>query len=155
MSNELHVESFATFIGALALAASSVVQSAVGLLPTAGIAERDLAPIVEVDQRPADAHENVEAFHKIGDPHIYIYTGSATYKAAVSGNQQAIIKLASIIAHENVHVMQQTPHSADEIRKQEDAAYKTQINTLRRLNANPQTVQGVQQAMKVATNSTR
>lgn len=142
MAEELQIEGFAAWALAAQLVTALLpqpVQSAVDLLTTLGYSRSTMPPIVMFDRAPQGGiTANTEAFHIAGEKQIFITTFSATYKAALRGDQDAIKKLASAIAHEQVHVMQ----GADE-----REPYAKQIQVLKQLGASPSLISGVQQSM--------
>lgn len=139
MSEDIQVESFAAWMLAAQLIAATlpapISTAATFLAQIGGPVHTD---IVMVDHRPTQVSQAAEAWHYEGDTHVYIATYTDTYKAAMRGDHAAIVKLASIIAHEQVHVM-----GGDE-----SAAYAKQLSTLRALQAPSNVIDGVQRAMK-------
>ncbi len=134
-------ESLAAFLLVAAMSLSGLMTDAMTLLRQTN---PDLAnvEVVELQKLPPQVHSNTEGFHFEDDDHVYINTHSDVYQAAQRGNRDAIIKLASIIAHEAWHVQ----NGADE-----RGAYTAQIHTLQRLHAPDTLIQGVQRSMKVVT----
>ena len=90
-------------------------------------------PIVLLDVRPPDVSARAEAFIRHGDPAIYVMTSSPTFVRARQalhrcGDREALVKLASILVHEESHVRQGTTESE---------AYAAQLVTLIGLDAGP------------------
>lgn len=94
--------------------------------------------IVLADVMPDGATLATEAFVVPGLPVIYVSTWSDTYKAAKAGDRDAILKLASIIAHERTHV---------EHGRSERDAYEAQLLMLRRCGAPARLIDGVRRSM--------
>jgi hypothetical protein len=94
------------------------------------------------NNRPLESSPFVEGFIYHGDETIYLPTYSDTYRKAKHGDKESLIKLASVIAHEMVHVEQ------DKKRRKHDemAAYDHQLRTLRHLNASRLTIIRVEKA---------
>jgi len=105
--------------------AATVVVCALSLL---GRSEQTLPPIAFVDVPPADASPQAEGFVRRGsDDTIYLITSTSTFQAAQRaryrcGNVEALAKLASVIVHEEWHVL----HGPDE-----KGAYTAQMMALR------------------------
>lgn len=144
MSQELQIEGFAAWLMAaqlsLASLSSSPIPDALTKLTQVGVPKVDQINIVLVDKdkKPRQVSDNAEGFHFLEDDKVYVATWSEVYKSAESGNYQAKLKLASIIAHEWAHVRGGG----------EKEAYTAQITTLRKLKAADTMIQGVEQAMK-------
>lgn len=122
MSEELQLESFASFIVAAAMA----VQSALGLLPNAA----NLPPIQVVSKQQAPKGLSTTAETRawvMGDGKIYIADWTDTYKDAQRGKKDAIKELAAMIVHEAWHI--------DHPGGVHGEAYQVQIDTLRELKA--------------------
>jgi hypothetical protein len=119
-------------------AAAAVIVCAIELL---GRKPSSMPPIELVSQRPADVSANADAFVREGQEKIFVLTASDAYSSARCENRRSLIKLASIIAHEEWHVR----NGMDE-RK----AYEAQLLTLMRLGATPdsQVYRGVMRAMQ-------
>jgi hypothetical protein len=89
-------------------------------------------PRIELIRAPSVVDENVEAFVVAGEQTIWIITTSEVFEVAARSacrDDQAVAKVASIIAHEEWHVL----HGADE-----RGAYEAQLATLVRLGVPPQ-----------------
>jgi len=108
------------------------------LFPKAGIPEKDQPQVIEVAHRAPELSAGAEAYHIADDPRVYVLTDTVTYKNAKARQPDALKKLASIIAHEDTHIS----NGPDEA-----AAYARQLDVLRRLNASPQMIQGVERAL--------
>jgi hypothetical protein len=94
------------------------------------------------NNRPLESSPFVEGFIYHGDDTIYLPTYSDTYLRAQYGDKEALIKLASVIAHEMVHVEQYKKNR----KLDEMAAYDRQLRTLRQLNASRLTLIRVEKA---------
>jgi hypothetical protein len=91
----------------------------------------DLPAIELLDTAPPNASANVEGFVHVGGATIFIVTTSDTFSTvqrSACGDSAAVKKLASIIAHEEWHVL----HGAGE-----QGAYEAQLGTLVRLGVDP------------------
>jgi hypothetical protein len=104
-----------------------------------------MPPIELVAERPADVSANADAFVRIAHPVIYVVTASDAYRDARCENRRSLIKLASILAHEESHLRDGTT---------ERQAYEVQLMTLMRLGAGPESTlyRGVLRSMNVALN---
>ena len=103
--------------------AAAVLVCAIQLL---GRSPESLPRIELIDVRPPHASANAEAFVERGVDTIYLLTTSAVFRSALRadtrcGNTGALRKLASIIVHEEWHVL----HGSDE-----EGAYAAQLTTL-------------------------
>ena len=110
--------------------AAAIVACALALL---GRSERTMPPIVLLDHAPSHASAGVEAFVSLPDPKIYVITSSPVFRDAQAshascGDLFALKKLASILAHEEWHIL----HGSDE-----RGAYQAQLTTLLRLGVLP------------------
>jgi hypothetical protein len=110
--------------------AASVLVCALGVL---GRSERSMPPIELIEVAPPDVSAGAEAFVRQGTGTIYLITSSPAFREAADargrcGASPAVKKLASILAHEEWHVL----HGRDEKR-----AYETQLATLVRLGVQP------------------
>jgi hypothetical protein len=94
------------------------------------------------NNRPLDSSPFVEGFIYQGDETIYLSTYSDTYLSAKRGDRESLIKLASVIAHEMVHVEQNKKH----LKPDETPAYDQQLRILRQLNASRLTITRVEKA---------
>jgi hypothetical protein len=108
--------------------AATVLVCALELL---GRSAGSLPPIRLLDARPPGASVNAEAFVDPATRTIYILTTSEVFRAVLEarmrcGNLQGLRKLASIIVHEEWHVL----HGADE-----GGAYAAQLTALAMLGA--------------------
>jgi hypothetical protein len=146
MSNEVRLESFATWALIAQLGIAGATDTAVGRSVPAGPMQsvmtafsaqemKEMPRIEVISKRPANLSPNAEAFiNADGGDVIYIVGDSAVYKAAKSGDKKALIKLAGIVAHERYHL----EHGPDE-----GPAYDAEISMLRRVGADSSLVQGV------------
>src|SRR4030095_4568037 len=82
------------------------------------------ARITLLASRPADVSVVADAFVRSGDPTIYILTSSAAFRQADCLNRASLLKLASVIAHEDWH---------QRYGNDERGAYDAQLRTLLRL----------------------
>jgi hypothetical protein len=110
--------------------AAAIIACALTLL---GRSERTMPPIVLVDHAPSHASAGVEAFVSLPDPNIYVVTSSPVFQEAQAsrapcGDPEAVKKLASILAHEEWHIL----HGSDE-----RGAYLAQLTTLLRIGVLP------------------
>src|SRR4029453_10434180 len=92
--------------------AAAIIACALTLL---GRSERTMPPIVLVDHPPSHASAGAEAFVSLPDPNIYVVTSSPVFQEAQAsrapcGDLMALKKLASILAHEEWHIL----HGSDE-----------------------------------------
>ncbi|MEK7121726.1 MAG: hypothetical protein AAB857_03395 [Patescibacteria group bacterium] len=117
---------------------SGVVVEAMTLLKQIGVLVN--AEIVPIDRvhKPPQVSINAEGFTFLDDPHVYVATWSETYQAAERGDRNAIMKIASVIAHEAVHT-----HGGGE-----KEAYKVQVSVLRMIGASPNLINGVMRSAK-------
>ena len=105
--------------------AATVVVCALSLL---GRSPQTLPPIALVEVRPADVSPQAEGFVRRGsEDTIYLITSTSAFQSAQRaryrcGNVQAVIKVASVIVHEEWHVR----HGPDE-----RGAYSAQMMALR------------------------
>src|SRR5262249_54184472 len=95
--------------------------------------ERSFPPINFVDTVPDDVSAAAEAFTRINDPHIYLVTSSPLFRRLQHdsnrcGDLTAVRKLASVLVHEEAHVVR----GADEA-----TAYSAQLTILASLGAGP------------------
>ena len=119
-------------------AAAAVLACAMALL---GRTQSSMPPVVLVASPPADASPNAEAFVRDGSPIIYVITSSAAFRQARCDKSRTLLKLASVLAHEEWHVV----HGAGE-----REAYEVQLHTLLRLGATMQSpvYRGVYRSMR-------
>jgi len=90
-----------------------------------------LPPIELLDEVPIDVSRNAEAFVRSGEARINLITSAATFRTARQarshcGDIRSLRKLASVIIHEEWHIL----HGPDE-----RAAYQAQLTTLIYLGA--------------------
>jgi hypothetical protein len=95
-----------------------------------GRSPESLPPIKLVDAPIAGASMNVEGYVISGLPVIHLVTSSQAFRQADCFDRVTLVKLASIIAHEEWHVR----HGGDE-----RGAYEAQLMTLVMLGAGPDT----------------
>ena len=108
--------------------AEAVLVCALTLL---GRSERSFPPIEFVTIAPAGASHGTEAFTGVDNRHIYVVTSSSLFRrlqtrADRCGDLEAVRKLASVLVHEEAHVVR----GADERQ-----AYALQLTTLAALGA--------------------
>lgn len=78
-------------------------------------------PIVLIETRPDDVSVTAEAFVRRNPDTIYLITSSPTFRDAQARRRDALLKLASILVHEEWHIR----HGPDERR-----AYEAQLTVL-------------------------
>ena len=100
------------------LSAAAVIVCALDLLARS---PATFAPIVLIDTRPEDVSSTAEAFVRRDPDTIYVLTSTPVFRAAQAGQRDALLKVASILVHEQWHIQ----HGADE-----EGAYQTQLMTL-------------------------
>src|SRR5688500_5026248 len=98
--------------------AATVLVCALNLL---GRSPGSLPPIVLLEARPPGVSANAEAFVRRKPDTIYLVTSTPAFRAARLGDRDALKKIASIIAHEEWHVL----HGSAE-----QPAYEMQLTTL-------------------------
>jgi hypothetical protein len=115
------------------------------VLSLLGRSADSMPPIQLVRQAPAHASEHVEAYVRPHDPVIYVVTSTAVFRdaEAQAGRRCGSLthnKLASILAHEEWHIL----HGTDE-----RGAYYAQLKALIRLGvpADSPIYRGVQRSM--------
>ena len=86
----------------------------------------NLPPVELVAVPPPDASSQAEGFVRQGDPTIYVIASSPAFREADCRKRPSLMKLASVIAHEDWHIR----HGSDE-----RGAYEAQLLTLLRLGA--------------------
>jgi hypothetical protein len=109
----------------------SAVAAMVCAFTALGRGPADLPAIELLDTAPPNASANVEGFVHAGGDTIFILTTSDTFttvQRSGCGDTAAVKKLASIIAHEEWHVL----HGAEE-----QGAYEAQLGMLLRLGIQP------------------
>jgi hypothetical protein len=119
--------------------AAAVLVCAIGLL---GRSPSSLPPIAVLAAPPFDVSSNADAFVRRGESTIYIIASSAAYRTARCDNRRSLLKLASILVHEEWHVR----HGSDE-----RGAYQAQMLALLRLGEpmSSPLYRGVYQSMRV------
>ena len=110
--------------------AETVLVCALSLLTRAA---DSFPPVQFVAIAPAGVSATAEAFVLSGGDRIYVVTSTPTFRRAQGasdrcGDLQALRKVASVLVHEEWHVL----HGADEA-----GAYAAQLTTLTYLNAGP------------------
>ena len=110
--------------------AEAVLVCALTLL---GRSESSFPPIHFLNAAPADVSAEAEAFTRANDRHLYLVTSSRLFQrlqhdANRCGDLAAVRKLASVLVHEEAHVVR----GADE-----REAYAAQLTTLASLGAGP------------------
>ena len=110
--------------------AEAVLVCALTLL---GRSERSFPPIHFLNVAPADVSVEAEAFTRVNDPHLYLVTSSRLFQrlqqdANRCGNLAAVRKLASVLVHEEAHVVRGAS---------EREAYAAQLTALAALGAGP------------------
>ena len=112
--------------------AEAVLVCALTLL---GRSETSFPPIHFVNVAPADVSAEAEAFTRVNDRHLYLVTSSRLFQrleqdANRCGNLAAVRKLASVLVHEEAHVVRGAS---------EREAYAAQLTALAALGAGPGT----------------
>ena len=110
--------------------AETVLVCALTLL---GRSEASFPPIEFVSDVPADVSAAAEAFVRVNDRHIFLITSSPLFQHLQRGPNRcsdldAVRKLASILVHEEAHVVRSASESD---------AYAAQLTTLAALGAGP------------------
>lgn len=95
--------------------------------------ESSFPPIHFVSVAPADVSAQAEAFTRVNDRHIYLVTASKLFQQLQAddyrcGNLAAVRKLASVLVHEEAHVVRLA---------NERDAYAAQLMALAALGAGP------------------
>jgi hypothetical protein len=120
--------------------ASLVLICALELL---GRSPESLPPIKLVDQPIAGTMANLEAYVLANNPTIYVITSTDTFRRADCSDRGSLVKLASVIAHEEWHVKKGLD---------EKGAYQAQLMSLMLMGVGPDTgvYLSVQRAMRFA-----
>ena len=100
------------------LSAAAVLVCALELL---GRPATSFAPIVLIDARPSDVSSTAEAFVRRDPDTIYVLTDTPVFRAAQSAGREALLKVASILVHEQWHILNGTD---------EEGAYQAQLMSL-------------------------
>jgi hypothetical protein len=79
------------------------------------------APIVLLDTRPPDVSSTAEAFVRRDPDTIYLLTSTSVFRAAQNGSREALLKVASILVHEQWHIVNGND---------EERAYQAQLMSL-------------------------
>jgi len=110
--------------------AEAVLVCALTLL---GRSESSFPPIHFLNVAPADVSADAEAFTRVNGRHLYLVTSSRLFQrlqrdANRCGDLAAVRKLASVLVHEEAHVVRGA---------NEREAYAAQLTTLASLGAGP------------------
>lgn len=105
--------------------AAAVLVCALELL--GGSASR-MPPIELVASPPPDGSPNTEAFVRSGTPIIFVVTSSYSFRNADCDNWRSLVRLASVLVHEEWHVR----NGSDE-----RGAYDAQLTAVLRLGGHP------------------
>lgn len=100
------------------LSAAAVLVCALDLLARSATS---FAPIVLLDTRPPDVSSTAEAFVRHAPDTIYLLTSTPVFREAQAGHRDALVKVASILAHEQWHI-----RNGDD----EEGAYQAQLMAL-------------------------
>jgi hypothetical protein len=124
---------------------TAVLVCAIELL---GRTPASMPPIELVEVPPIGVSRNAEAFVRHNEGIIYVVTSTSAFRDASCLRARSLIKLASILAHEEWHVRKGPD---------ERSAYEAQLMTLLRLGAGPDTTlfQGVARAMRTVLKAQR
>jgi hypothetical protein len=120
-----------------ASAADDPISRALSLFASDEIAA--MPRVVLAATRPEHVAADAEGYTVPGYPVIYIAEWSETYRRAMIGDRDAMIKLAGIIAHERAHVAEGPD---------ERTAYMSEILMLRRCGASAAMIEGVRRSMR-------
>lgn len=130
--------------------AEAVLVCALTLL---GRSEGSFPPIHFVSTLPADVSAEAEAFTRMNDRHIYLLTTTPLFQrlqrgANLCGDLAAVRQLASVLVHEEAHVVRGASESE---------AYAAQLNALAALGAGPGNAQYSQvgRSMRLALSRAR
>ena len=85
-----------------------------------------MPPITLIEAPPPHVSPNAEAFVWSGEAMIYVITSAPAFREASCRSRESLLKLASVLVHEEWHVR----HGGDE-----RAAYDAQLMTLLALGA--------------------
>jgi hypothetical protein len=102
---------------------TAVLACALALL---GRSPASMPPITLIQVPPAQVSANAEAFVWSGEAVIYVITSAPAFRNARCDSPHSLVKLASVLAHEEWHVR----HGGDE-----RGAYNAQLRTLLQLGA--------------------
>jgi hypothetical protein len=108
-------------------AAAAVILCALDLL---GQSPSRMPPIELVQRAPENGSPNAEGYVLTGQNTIFVITSTWAFRDARCDNRRSLLKLASILAHEEWHVR----HGPDE-----RGAYGAQMRALMLLGAGPDT----------------
>jgi hypothetical protein len=126
-----------TAFAATSAASEDPITQALALFSSQEVASMPQVVLAEI--KPEGLRAATEGFVVAGDSVIYVAAWSDTYSDAKAGDRDAILKLASIIAHERTHI----EHGLSE-----RGAYEEQIKMLRRCGAPPRLIDGVRRSMQ-------
>jgi hypothetical protein len=123
--------------------ATAVVACTLALL---GRSADSMPPIRLIEAPPAHVSTNAEAFVWSGEAMIYVITSAPAFRDARCRSQESLVKLASVLVHEEWHVR----HGGDE-----GGAYDAQLMTLLFLGArmDSQVYRGVLRSRRAVVNS--
>ncbi|HXH24785.1 MAG TPA: hypothetical protein VNI78_06020 [Vicinamibacterales bacterium] len=107
------------------MSAAIVLASAIALL---GRSPGSLPSIILIDKPPWPVSARAEGFVHRNPDRIYLITSTDAFAGAQRGSSQALRKIASIIVHEEWHLM----HGPDE-----EGAYLAQLRALASLGLGP------------------
>ena len=119
------------------LSAAAVVVCALGLL---GRSSPGTVPIKLLDHAPPRASQFVQGFLTREPDTIWLVTSTSHFRDAQRGDPDALRQIASVIVHEEWHVL----HGTDE-----KGAYEAQLTTLTYLGASSNLIGVVRKSMAV------
>ena len=127
-------------VGASGPQLASPIDQAIRLL---GWSRADTPQIVLVTNKPREVSAMAEAWVRFTDtgravPIIYVWSGNEMFRDAVSGNYQALVRLAGVLVHERWHVR----HGRDHV-----GAYNAQLSMMQYLGANSMHMADVRKAL--------
>jgi len=93
-----------------------------------GRSASSMPPIKVLALPPTGVSANAEGFVRMDEGIIYVLASGVAYRQADCGDRRSLIKLASVLVHEEWHIR----HGGDE-----RGAYEAQLGTLLRLGAQP------------------
>ena len=119
--------------------AVAVVACALSLL---GRSEKTFPPITLVEAPPKHASIQADAFVSLPNPHIYVVTSSPTFLDAMASRSSCsepatMKKLASILAHEEWHVLHGSDESGAVLRATDDPAPSWRASRQQRVQERP------------------
>jgi hypothetical protein len=127
-------------VGASGPQLASPIDQAIRLL---GWSRADTPHIELVTNKPREASVMAEAWVRFTEtghavPIIYVWSSSEMFRDAVSGNYQALVRLAGVLVHERWHVR----HGRDHV-----GAYNAQLSTMQYLGADSMHMADVRKAL--------